>query len=69
MVPMNVPLQDAIAKLDSYKSFAVRNWDDLPPGSKAVAIPVNAEYKVVLLYIRPSPIIDQAIADNGWEVY
>jgi len=69
MVPSDVPLSDALARLDSYKFFAVRNWSDLPPGTKAIAIPVNEGYKAVILYIRPNPVIDQAIADNGWEVY
>ena len=69
MVPSDVPLSDALARLDSYKFFAVRNWSDLPPGTKAIAIPVNEGYKAVILYIRPNPVIDQAIADHGWEVY
>ena len=69
MVPIDVPLQDALARLDSYKFFAVRRWSDLPAGTKAIAIPVNEGYKVVALYIRPNPVIDQAIADSGWEVY
>ena len=69
MVPLNAPLQDAPARLDSYKYFAVKTWSDLPAGSKFIAIPVNEGYKLLVLYIRPSPIIDQAIVDNGWETY
>ena len=69
MVPSDEPLESAIARLDSRRFFAVRNWSDLPAGTKAIAIPVNEGYKAVILYIRPNPVIDQAIADHGWEVY
>jgi hypothetical protein len=39
------------------------------PNSKAVEIPLDALYKVVILYLTPSAVVDSVIARERWQVH
>ncbi len=69
MVPMNEPMSYCVPRIDQYYFYGLREWGELPVGSKAIAIPVNERYKVVVLYIRENPVVDDAIVANGLEVF
>ena len=48
--------------------YNLRSAAELPRGSCAIAIPVNDEYKAIVLYIRRSATVDAAIREQGWEI-
>jgi hypothetical protein len=39
------------------------------PNTKAVEIPLDALYKVVILYLTPSAVVDSVIAREQWKVH
>jgi len=41
----------------------------LPAGSKIIEIPINAKYKMQVLSLVESPVVNEAIQRNGWVAY
>jgi len=39
-----------------------------PAGLKALEIPIDRGYRLVVLYLTPSPAVDRAIREHGWRV-
>jgi hypothetical protein len=42
---------------------------DLPAGSKIIEIPINSKYKMQVLSLVESPVVNEAIQRNGWVSY
>jgi arabinofuranosyltransferase len=41
----------------------------IPAGTRVVEIPVRRGYRLIALYLTPSPRVDAVIAANGWRTY
>lgn len=42
---------------------------ELPADARVVAIPFHPDYDVLALYLTPSPAVERAIRERGWQVY
>lgn len=49
--------------------FRIARPQEIPPEAKLVAIPINQNYKLIVLYLFPHAKIDQVIKSQGWKVY
>ena len=60
--PQNILFSDAL------KEFHVpfTDQDTMPGNAKLVEIPIDDKYAVLVLYLTPHPLIDQAIQKNNW---
>ncbi|MFX0195983.1 MAG: hypothetical protein ACFFCW_07665 [Candidatus Hodarchaeota archaeon] len=47
----------------------IKKPDRIPPNSKIIEIPIDQEYRLVVLYLTRSPIVDEAVQRNKWNIY
>jgi len=57
--PANLPWHD-------YYFYVKVTQQDLPADSRIIEIPINSKYKMHVLYLVRSPVVDEAIRRNGW---
>jgi hypothetical protein len=46
--------------------LALDDLGDLPPETRIVEIPVDAQYSLIVLYLVRHPLVDQRIEEHGW---
>ncbi len=63
--PYMSPLADPIMKVPLVPGVS----KNALPESKAVEIPIDSAYKLIVLYLTPNPIVDSVIARNQWKVH
>jgi arabinofuranosyltransferase len=47
-------------------SIRMHQPTDLPPSARMVSIPIKGTYRLLALYLKPHPTIEQAIQRDGW---
>ena len=67
MVPVGDPLDHCMRVIDPNFFWGVKDYTELPPGSKAIAIPISNEYYLAVICIRTNEMIENAIFTNGWD--
>ena len=66
--PQMVPINEPPAATLRRDYFYVRT--DCPPAdARIIEIPINPHYKLRVLYLNQNPVVDAAIATNGWVTY
>ncbi len=64
------PPGNQVYSISDLERFLVEITPDmLPVEAKIIAIPITANYRLVVLYLNPHPLIDNAIEENGWQTY
>ena len=44
----------------------VQDISEFPAGAKVVAIPIDAQYSLIVLYLVPNNLVDRKIEERGW---
>ncbi len=60
---------DVPSALNSFLLPTDRIEYDLPKTTKLIEIPINPERKLAVMYLFPSPVVDEAIEREGWRTY
>lgn len=68
MVPIESDLRGAPLN-DYYFYVKITKNDRLPANSKIIEIPINSAYKLRVLYLVETPLVDETIKKNGWLSY
>jgi len=68
MVPIGADVSAAPLN-DYYFYVKIKKDDQLPNNSKIIEIPINASYKLRVLYLVENPLVDEVIQKKGWVTY
>lgn len=69
--PQMVPIDSSAPQKwsDNYFYVIITPHDALPMNARIIEIPINAKYKLRVLYLVESSLVDDAIKRNGWTTH
>jgi len=68
MIPIGADVSAAPLN-DYYFYVKIKQDDQLPNNTKTIEIPINASYKLRVLYLVENPLVDEVIQKKGWVTY
>jgi hypothetical protein len=67
--PVVLPTSLRMKKLPLQKYYGINDIENVPPELCVLGIPLNSDYKLIVIYLEGNPVVDDAIARNGWDLH